>query len=677
MLGKQTFYAALVFTAIAATPAAAKGLTIEDMLAMERVGDPVVSPDGKWVAFSVRTTDFDANKGRLDVWVAAVNGSSVTRLTTAPENDSDPRWSPDGKWVYFTSTRSGSAQVWRIRPTGGEAEQVTRVPTDINGFRVMPDGKRLLLAIDVWPDAKSIADSVKRDEAKEKSKSKARAYDQLLFRHWDQWEDGKYSHLFVWTSDDNVRDLTAGLKTDTPAHPFGGMEQATISPDGKWVAYVARVGGREVAWTTNTDIFLVPSDGKGKAIDITADNKAYDFDPVWSPDGKQLAFTAMKRPGFEADRQRITIYDVAGKKSRVVTESWDRSAGSLEWSADGKTIYTSAENIGNSALYAVDVATGTAKPLVEKGTNTSPRLAGDRIVFAKDTLKMPTELFTMKPDGSDVRQLTHINDARVKAITWGDYEQFSFKGAKGDTVHGYVMKPAGYTGGKAPVAFLIHGGPQGSFGDHFHYRWNPEFYAGHGYATVFIDFHGSTGYGQAFTDAISGDWGGAPYEDLMTGLDAALAKYSWLDGSRVAALGASYGGYMINWIAGHTDRFKALICHDGVFDTRGGYFDTEEVWFPEWEHKGTPWTAPEEYEKYNPAAFVKNWKTPMLVIHGSLDYRIPETHGMSAFTALQRRNVPSRFLSFPDENHWVLKPQNSKLWHDEVLAWMDRYTKKK
>jgi dipeptidyl aminopeptidase/acylaminoacyl peptidase len=651
-------------------------LTIEDMLAMQRVSDPQVSPDGKWVAFSVRDTDYDANKGRYDVYVAAADGSSVTRLTTDEANDQDAKWSPDGKWVYFMSTRSGSSQVWKIRPAGGEAEQVTKLDTDLNAFRLMPDGKRLVLSIDVWPDTKTLADSIKRDGAKEKQKVKARAYDQLLFRHWDQWEDGKFSHLFMWTSDSEVKDLTPGLTTDTPIHPFGGTEQFTISPDGKWMAYVARVGGKEIAYTTNTDIFLVATDGKGKAINVTADNKAYDFDPTWSRDGKSFAFTAMKKPGFEADRTRITIYDVASKKSRVVTENWDRSAGSLTWSADGKTIYTNAENIGNEAIFAIDVASGAAKALVEKGSNNSAQLAGDRLVFSKDTLKMPAELFSMKLDGSDVKQLTHFNDERVKKIQWGDYEQFSFKGAKGDTVYGYVMKPAGYTSGKAPVAFLIHGGPQGSFGDHFHYRWNPEVYAGHGYATVFIDFHGSAGYGQAFEDEISGDWGGAPFEDLMTGLDEAVKKYPWLDNNRVAALGASYGGYMINWINGHTDRFKALVCHDGIFDTRFGYFDTEEVWFPEWEHKGTPWTAPEEFEKFNPEQFVKNWKTPTLVIHGSLDYRIPESHGFAAFTALQRRNIPSRFLSFPDENHWVLKPQNSKLWHDEVLGWIDRYTKK-
>ena len=648
------------------------------MLAMQRISDPQVSPDGKWVTFSVRTTDFDANRGRFDVWLAAIDGSLVTRLTSHQDNDQDARWSPDGKWIYFMSSRSGSSQVWRISPNGGEAEQVTKLDTDLNGFKLMPDGKRLVLAIDVWPDAKTLSESIKRDDAKAKSKVKARVYDQLLFRHWDQWEDGKYSHLFVWNSDADIRDLTPGLTTDTPIHPFGGSDQISVSPDGKWLAYVARVGGREIAWTTNTDVFLVATDGKSRALDITADNKAYDLDPVFSPDGKSIGILTMKRPGFEADRMRISTYDLGTKKLRVVTEQWDRSAGSINWSSDGKTIYTNADNIGNEAIFAIDVANGTAKALVDKGSNNSPRPAANgRIVFAKDTLRSPVELFTMKADGTDMRQLTKLNSDRVSKIAWGQYEQFSFKGAKGDTVYGYAMKPAGYTNGKAPVAFLVHGGPQGSFGDHFHYRWNPQFYAGAGYAVVFIDFHGSTGYGQAFTDAISGDWGGAPFEDLMLGLDHAIAKYNFLDGSRVAALGASYGGYMINWINGKTDRFKALVCHDGIFDPAFAYYDTEEVWFPEWEHKGTPYDKREEYDKWSPAAHVKNWKTPTLVIHGGNDFRIPDTHGMAAFTALQRRKIESRFLQFPDENHWVLKPQNSKLWHTEVLAWIDRFTKKR
>ncbi len=670
-------FALLAVTSVRTAAAApTKGLTIEDMLAMQRVSDPAVSPDGKRVVFAVRDTDFDANKGRTHLWLATLDGSSVVKLTSNPESDSDPTWSEDGAWIYFMSSRGGSGQVWRIAPGGGEAEQVTKLPVDINGFKLVGNGKRLIVAADVWPDAKSLADSVKRDEARAKSKVKAQIYDHLLFRHWDQWEDGKFSHLFAWSdaAPAEARDLTPGLLTDTPEHPFGGMEEIGVSPDGSKVAYVARVVGHDMSWQTNTDVFLTSTDGRGTPVNLTVDNKAYDFEPVFSPDGKSLALRRMSRPGFEADRLRIAVIDLASRKERIVTEAWDRSPSSLTWSADGKTIYTSAENIGNEALFAVDVASGAAKMLVEKGTNTSPRIAGDRLVFSRDTLRMPAELFSVKLDGSDLRQLTHLNDARVKAIAWGDYEQFSFKGAKGDTVYGYVMKPANFTGGKVPVAFLIHGGPQGSFGDHFHYRWNPEVFAGHGYGTVFIDFHGSTGYGQAFTDAIRDDWGGAPYDDLMLGLDAALAKYSWLDGSRTAALGASFGGFMINYINGKTDRFKALVCHDGNLDERMAYFETEELWFPEWEHGGTPWEKPEGFTKHSPIELVKNWKTPTLVIHGGLDYRIADSQGMATFTALQRKGIPSRFVHFPDENHWVQKPQNSKLWHDEVLAWIDRWT---
>ncbi|HTJ41661.1 MAG TPA: S9 family peptidase, partial [Kofleriaceae bacterium] len=607
-----------------ATVAHAKaGLTPDDMLAMQRVGEPIVSPDGKWIAFDVRDTDLDANRGRYDVWVAAVDGSKTSRLTTDPENDNAPAWSPDGKWIYFLSSRGGSSQVWRIAPTGGEAEQVTKLATDVGGFRVFPDGKRLLLAIEVWPNAKSIADSLKMDDAAAKKKTKAKIYDHLFFRHWDEWEDGKFSHLFVWTSDQNVKDLTAGQATDSPTKPFGGMEETAISPDGKTVAFCARIGANDAAWTTNTDVFLVDASGKGKPVNLTIANKAYDSVPVFSPDGKSLAVTAMARAGYESDRTRITIYDVASKKPRVLTEQWDRSAQSIEWSADGKTIYTTAEDLGNQALFAIDVATGKATSLVAKGTNATPHVAGDRLVFARDTLKNPTEIYAVAPTGGDIKAITHLNDARIANIAWGDYEQFSFKGAKGDTVYGFVMKPAGYSGkGKVPVAFLIHGGPQGSFGDHFHYRWNPEVFAGHGYAAVFIDFHGSTGYGQAFTDAINGDWGGAPYDDLMMGLDAALKKYTWLDGSRTVALGASYGGFMINWINGHTDRFKALVVHDGNLDERTAYYDTEELWFPEWEHGGTEWDHPEGYQKATPIDYVKNWKTPTLVVHGGNDFRV-------------------------------------------------------
>jgi dipeptidyl aminopeptidase/acylaminoacyl peptidase len=666
------------------------GLSVTDMLAMQRVGSPVPSPDGKWIAFTVRETDLEANRGRYDLWLAATDGSSVSRLTTSPENDTDAAWSKDGKSLYFLSSRGGSSQVWKlaIGGVGGEAEQVTRLPVDVGGFEVFPDGRHLLLSAEVWPDAKTLADSAKRDGEKAKSKVKARVYDHLLFRHWDQWEDGKFSHLFVWTSPelgghpDDARDLMPGATTDTPTHPFGDMEDADIAPDGKAVAYLVRLGGATAAWTTNTDVFEQALDNgvpRGKPVDLTEANKGYDFGPLYSPDGKTLAVRSMARPGFESDRLAITLIDRTAApsgaaasggqapvgdrsthKAHTIADHWDRSANSLAWSADGRTLYTSADNVGNTSLYAIDVASGNAKVLVDKGTNMGAAVAGDRIVYEHDTLVAPGELWSVKPDGTDAKPITHLNDLRAHSIAWSGYEQFSFKGAHGDTVYGYVVKPASWDGhSKAPVAFLIHGGPQGSFGDHFHYRWNAEAFAGHGYAAIMIDFHGSTGYGQKFTDAISNDWAGAPYEDLMSGLDAALAKYSWLDGNRVVALGASYGGYMINWINGHTDRFKALVVHDGNLDERMAYYDTEELWFPEWEHAGTPWDKPEGYTKSNPIDYIKNWKTPTLVIHGGLDFRIPETQGIATFTALQRRGVPSRFLEFPDENHWVLKPQNS------------------
>ena len=676
---------ALLGIVLGAAPASAKGLTIDDMLAMQRASSPAVSPDGRWVAFAVRDTDLEANRGRFDLWLATIDGTTIRRLTAHPENDTDPQWSPDARWIYFMSSRGGSSQVWRIATAGGEAEPVTKLPADLNGFRLFPDGKRLVVAADVWPDARSLAESARRDEEKARSKVKARAYDQLMFRHWDQWEDGKYSHVFVWTPPelggkaDDAKDLTPGQTTDSPTHPFGGMDEIGISPDGNTIAFLARQGGRETAWKTNTDVFLVPSAGGAKPVALTAENPAYDFEPSFSPDGKWIAVRMMKHAGYEADRERIGVYEVATKKLRVVTEAWDRSAASITWSRDGKTIYTSADNVGNHSLFAIDVASGAARVLADKGTNNSPRVAGDRIVFLRDTLKMPSELFSMKPDGTDLRQITKLNDARLKKIELGDYEQFTFKGAKGDTVHGYVMKPAGFKGGgKVPVAMLVHGGPQGSFGDHWHYRWNPQAYAGRGYGVVTIDFHGSTGYGQAFTDAIRGDWGGAPYDDLMLGIDAALKQFPWLDGSRMAALGASYGGYMINWMHGKTDRFKAFVTHDGNLDERMAYYGTEELWFPEWDHGGLPWdqAAGSGYTKHNPIDHIKNWKTPTLVIHGGLDYRVVETQGMATFTALQRKGVPSRFLHFPDENHWVLKPQNSKLWHDEVLAWIDRWTRR-
>jgi len=651
--------------------------SVHDMLAMDRISDARVSPDGKRVLFNVSVTDLDANKRRSDLWICDIDGSGVRALTTNPAADFNGRWTPDGKSILFLSTRGGGAQVWKLAVDGGEAQPLTNFPLDVDNFDVFPDGQRLLLSFEVWPESKSLAESVAKDAEVAKTKGSAKIYEALPIRHWDTWEDHKRSHVFTWEiGAAEPVDLMKGLDCDAPTKPFGGFEETSISPDGKTVAFVFKNVGREFAWSTNSDVYLAPADGSAAPRNVSSEGLGYDTAPSFSPSGKTLAYLSMPRAGYEADRNQIVLMDVATGAKRMLAPGWDRSASEIVWSADESTVFTTAANLGNSSLFAIDAQSGEVRTLVERGTSRSPALAGGRVLFTRNDLKSPTELYTIKPDGSDLKAITKLNAAKVAAARMGDYEQFSFPGAKGETVHGFVMKPADFTaGGKYPVAFLIHGGPQGSFGDMFHYRWNPQAYAGAGFGCVFIDFHGSTGYGQAFTDAINQDWGGAPYEDLMKGLDYAIANYPFLDGSRVAALGASYGGYMINWIAGQSpDRFKALVCHDGNLDERMAYFDTEELWFPEWDHGGTPWQLADGV-KHNPIDHVQKWKTPMLVIHGGLDYRVVDTQGMSTFTALQRQGVPSKFVYFPDENHWILKPQNSIQWHDQVIEWITRWTK--
>jgi dipeptidyl aminopeptidase/acylaminoacyl peptidase len=651
--------------------------SVHDMLAMDRISDPRPSPDGQWITFGVSVTDLEGNKRKSDLWLMAADGSKARAITTHPAADVNARWL-DNRTVVFLSSRSGSMQVWKLAIDGGEAQPLSNFPLSVENLDVIPGGERLLVSFDVWPQAKSLAESAELDAKEAKKKHSGQTYEGSLFRHWDSWEDGKRSHVYSWKiGDATAVDLMLGMDCDAPTKPFGGFEETAVSPDGKWVAFTTRDAGKAEAWSTNTDVYLVPADGSAAPRNITTDGPGYDLAPSFSPDGATLGYLSMPRAGYEADRQQIVLMDVASGAKRKLAEGWDRSASEIVWSADGKTIFTSAANLGHQSLFAIDATSGDVRTLVEQGTNAGPVLCGSKLVFSRDTLKMPVELFALDLASNDVRQLTHLNDAKVAKARMGDYEQFSFPGAKGETVHGFVLKPVDFQEGqKYPVAFLIHGGPQGSFGDHFHYRWNPQAYAGAGFAAVFIDFHGSTGYGQAFTDAIHDDWGGAPFEDLMKGLDAALAKYSFLDGSRVAGLGASYGGYMICWIAGNApERFQCLVNHDGVFDTRMGYFDTEELWFPEWEHGGTPWDRPEAFDKHNPSRFVGNWKAPMLVVHGGKDYRVVETQGIAAFNALQRREIPSKFLYFPDENHWVLKPQNSIHWHETVLDWIRQWTK--
>lgn len=657
--------------------------TVHDLLAMDRISETQVSPDGKWAVFTLRKTDLEANRGRTDLWLVGVDGAGLRQLTSHPGGDYSPAWSRDGKSIWFLSTRSGSAQVWRIAIDGGEAEQKTNLPFDAGTFQLSPDNALLAVTMEVFPECESIDCTQKRDKEIASRKASGRIYDKLFIRHWDTWKDGKRSHLFVLPSTGGEAiDLMKGMDADCPSKPFGGSEEYTFTPDSKGLVFTARVAGREEAWSTNFDLYFVPVDGSAKPKNLTESNLAWDTAPVFSPDGKTLAYLAMKRPGYEADRFRIVLKSWPASTSsagaeRVLTEAWDRSPGGITWATDNKTIYTIAGNLGQHSLFAIDAASGNVRTVVEKGSVRSVGLAGNRLLFGMDHHRSPVELYSVAPNGSDVRAVTRINAGALAKVRMGESEQFTFKGWNDETVYAYVVKPADFDPNKKyPVAFLIHGGPQGSFGNDFHYRWNPQTYAGAGYAAVMVDFHGSTGYGQAFCDAIRGDWGGKPLEDLQKGLAAALAKYPWLDGERVAALGASYGGYMINWIAGNwSDRFKCLVNHDGNLDERLAYYDTEELWFPEWDHMGKPWENPENYEKHNPVNFVQNWKTPMLVVHGGRDFRVVETQGISTFTALQRRGIPSKFLYFPDENHWVLKPQNSILWHETVLGWLNQWTK--
>jgi len=656
--------------------------SVHDMLAMKRLSDHQVSSDGRWVVFMLRETDLEANRGRTDLWIVRTDGANLHRLTSHLEADSNPRWAPDSNSVFFLSNRSGSSQVWRIRVDGGEAQQITDYPLDVANLLVSPDGKHIAFTMDVFPDCNSPAQTKDKLERIKQRKDSGRIYERVFVRHWDTWKDGRRSHLFVLSSEGgDAVDVMQGMDADTPSKPFGGPEEITFTPDSTGIIFTARNVGNEEPWSTDFDLYWAPASGCEPPKCLTDENKAWDTNPVFSPDGKTLVYLAMTRPGYEADRFRIVLCSWPAGKKQVLTENWDRSPSSICWSADGKTIYATADDIGQKSLFAVDVKTAKVRTIVKDGTVSSLGIAGGRIIYGLDNLHLPVELYSVKPDGSDVRKITDINSEKLAAARMGEYEQFSFKGWNDETVYCCVVQPIDFDPNKKyPVAFLIHGGPQGSFGNTFHYRWNPQAYAGAGYAVVMVDFHGSTGYGQAFTDSIRGDWGGKPLEDLKKGLAAALQRYPWMDADRVGALGASFGGYMINWIAGNwpaEGRFRCLVNHDGTLDERMAYFDTDEMWFPEWDHIGTPWDNPESYEKHNPVNFVKNWKTPMLVIHGGRDFRIPDSQGLATFNALQRRGIPSKLLYFQDENHWVLKPHNSILWHETVISWLDRWLKEK
>jgi dipeptidyl aminopeptidase/acylaminoacyl peptidase len=676
----------LALCALPALPvlaAAAAPFTIDDLVRLKRLSDPQVSPDGTQLVYVQRETDMDADKGRTSLWLLELAGKAPPRrLTAEPKgNDSSPRWGTDSHTLYFLSTRGGSSQVWRLTLPAATAQQVTDYPLDVGALKVSPHGDRLALSMEVFPDCATVACTKERLDAREKDKSKGRLYERMFVRHWDTWSNGTRSHLFTALLSPGGAaaapvDVSPGFDADVPSKPFGGDEDFAFSPDGRSLVFSARIAGRTEPWSTNFDLFQAPADGGSAPVNLTAANPAWDGQPLFLANG-DLAWIAQDRPGFESDRFHVVIRDARSGAIRPLTAGWDRSVARLGATPDGKALLATVDELGQHPLYRIDPKSGAPTRLVAEGQVDDFTATRDKVIYVHATLAGPGDLHVIGLGGGAPQRLTDVNQALLAERAMSPYEQFSFKGWNDETVYGYLMKPYGFEPGKSyPLAFLVHGGPQGSFGNEWSYRWNAQAFAGAGYAVVMVDFHGSTGYGQAFTDSISRDWGGKPLVDLQKGLAAALEKYPWIDGARSCALGASYGGFMMYWIEGNwPDRFKCIVSHDGVFDQRLMYYSTEELWFSEWEFGGPYYDNPQGYEKVNPALFVSKWRTPMLVIHGEQDFRIPYEQGLGAFTALQRRGIESELLVLPNENHWVLKPNDSVLWYHTVLGWLDKHLK--
>jgi len=680
-------YALLPLCLLTAMPslAATRGLDVRDMIALDRVSSPLLTADGGNVIFAKRVVGADS-KASTGLFIRNLRTRDLAPpkpLTPAGWNVNSAALSADRQTVYFLSAKNGSQQLYAQPTTGGTPRQLTDFPVDVDSFHVSPQGDRVAFSSGVFQDCGSdLACTSKKLDAHKARKNTGEVFDSLFVRHWDTWADGRRNTLFVAplpaakaAAVKGASAISATLAGDAPSKPFGGNDDFTWSPDGKSVVAAIRVAGKQEPWSTNFDLYRLDAEGKQAPVNLTASNPAWDAGPVFSADGKTLYYRAMKRPGFEADRFGLMAMDVATGKTREIAPKWDRSAGEIVLSGDGTLIYTSADDMGEHRLFGVDIATGEAVVVADGGSIGSPVIAGTTLAYTKNSLKSGDQIVVAAFDGANPREITPSAGQMLPDVAFGDYEQFQFKGWNNETVHGYVVKPYNYQEGKRyPVAFLIHGGPQGSFGNGWSYRWNPQTYAGQGYAVVMIDFHGSTGYGQAFTDAISQHWGDRPLEDLQKGWAAAQKQYPFLNGDKACALGASYGGFMVNWIAGNwNEPWKCLVNHDGVFDQRMMGYATEELWFTEWEQGGTPYEKAASYEKFNPVNHVSDWKKPILIVHGQLDYRIPVEQGLAAFTAAQRQGIESKFLYFPDENHWVLKPQNSVQWHDTVNGWLKQH----
>ncbi len=694
--------------------------TFEDMMRLKRIGDFTVSPDSKWVTFTAVDVSLEANTRKPHLWIVPVAGGESRRLT--PENgpgEDRLRFSPDGKEVLYTTARDGSSQIWVQNFDAaqgalvGAPHKVTNISTEADGAIWSPDGKSILFVSGVYPDCQEDACNKQRDEAAEKSKVKAKIFTHLLFRHWNAYGNGKRSHLFIVDADCDAeggntacagKDLTPG-DHDVPPFSLGGQDQYQFSPDGKEIAFTSNYDEVE-AISTNSDVFVLSlADANAKPKNLTAENKGSDSTPMYSPDGKWLAIRSQFRAGYESDRFRLRLIERETGKITNLTEQWDRWIDSMSWSSDSKYIWFTSGINGEAPIFKMSVSA----PLTWKenwpteivlGNNDSPIQSPDGryLVFSRNSAQYPTEIMFVNLAldnigcGADIeykekpyregcnftpaKDVSAINKQFLSEISMQPVESFWFTGSAKAKVQGFLLKPPNFDASKKyPVKFLIHGGPQGAWGDDWSFRWNPNLFAADGYVVVMINPRGSTGYGQKFIDDINGDWGGKAYQDLMMGLDYAEKTYPFIDKERECVLGASYGGYATNWTITHTNRFKCAVSHDGMFNTESAYGTTEELWFNEWEFKGTPWTNRELYRKWSPHLHVTNIKTPTLVVHGQLDYRLDVSEGFQLFTTLQRLKVPSKMLYFPDEGHWVLKPQNSQLWYKTVNGWIDQWTK--
>jgi dipeptidyl aminopeptidase/acylaminoacyl peptidase len=705
---KLKFFAVwLVFASSLFAQSSKHPFTFEDMMKLKRVGAPVPSPDGKWVVFDCEDVDLAENKKTSHLWIVPASGPAAAgrRLNPTPNHEERPRFSPDGKRLIWTSKATDPTQIWMCDfdvnsgALVGKPHQVTSISTGADGAIWSPDGKNIVFVSAVYPDCKDDACNKQRDEELKKSKVKAKIFTRLFYRHWNAFTEFKRSHLFVISTDANASvdatarpasDLTPG-DHDVPPFSLGGQDMYAISPDGQEVAYTSNIDEVE-ATSTNNEIFVVPiTGGTPKKISISPGS---DTTPLYSPDGKYIAWRSQARAGFEADKWRLLVQDRQSGKTRDLTEKFDRSLGGFAWGPTANAICFSAEDHGEAPIYSValessqpaEIARLHADDLIfgRNGALYFTRMSIGapneiwRLVFADLTLSNPAQEIGGFMTKHDVpTSVTHMNDALLSQIDMQPLESFTFKGANDEEVQGFMVKPPGFDPNKKySLKFLIHGGPQGAWGNSWTYRWNAELFAATGnYVVVMINFHGSTGYGQKFTDSISGDWGGKPYVDLMKGLDYIEKTYPFIDKNREAALGASYGGYMANWLLGHTNRFKCIVSHDGMFNAESAYGMTEELWFPEWEFKGPPWKKRDVYRKWSPHEYAQNFKTPTLVVHGQNDYRLDVSQGFDLFTTLQVLKVPSKMLYFPDEGHWVLKPQNSQLWYKTVNDWVDQWCK--